>query len=128
MRLVRLDAFIAAQIAAREDPTEEVVQRAERANPTAKHAPEHERERQHHERPSQPAIDRVRAQQRHRAHERVGEQKALDRQRQAHRLTRGGRERAAERRGCQKIQEQTEEADLRHAPHPDQDLDHLACR
>ncbi len=49
VRLVGLDARAAFQVAARKDPTEEMVERTERANPAAEHAPEHQRQRHDHE-------------------------------------------------------------------------------
>jgi hypothetical protein len=128
MRLVRLHAGGAPTDTAGEEPGREVMERAEGADPAAEHATEDQRHREEAHRPEQAAVHRVRGEQRHRPHERIGEKERLHRQGQPDGLARLRRERAAERRLEEEEHEQGEEPCLRHAPHPDEDLDGLARR
>ena len=86
-RLVRLDATVPAAVARREDPSDEVMERAEGADPPAEHSSEDQREREQTERPEQAAIDGMRRQQRHDSDERVGEEESLDGQRETTRAS-----------------------------------------
>src|SRR5262249_36249776 len=49
--LVRLDALVALAVPRREEPRRQMMERAERADPAAEDAPEHERQREDAERP-----------------------------------------------------------------------------
>ncbi len=123
--LVGLDALRPFAVAGREDPTEEMVERPEGADPTAEDAAEDEREREHAHRPGEPAIDVVRREHRHRGDEGIGEQERLDRLREADARV-GAGEGASEGGLEEQPGEQEEEARLRRAPNPNEDADDRA--
>ena len=118
VRLVRLDARAPRPCLLGKSHAEEVVERAEGADPAAEDAPEDQREREQPDAPEQPAVDGVRRQQRHRRDERIGEQEPLDRQRQAHGRVGARREAPAERRLEEEVEEEGEEPDLRRRAAP----------
>ncbi len=105
----------------RQEPPEEVVERAERADPAAEDATEDHREGEEAHAPEQPPVHGVGREGRHRPDERIGEQERLDRERQPHRRVRPCSEAAAEPRLEEEVHEQAEEEDLRGAARPLED-------
>jgi hypothetical protein len=109
---VGFDARCATQQLARQDPTEDVVERPEGTDPAAEDPTEYESEADDDERQRQAAIDHMRAEERRHGDERIGQQEQLDGPRQPHRLIRGSGEGAAERGADQKPQEQEQKSSL----------------
>ena len=128
LRVIGFDPLLSANVAGRKDPREEVVQRPERADPAAEHAPEGEGEPDDGKRPREPAIDGVRREQRHGGHERIREQEPLDGPRQAHRSVGACREGAAEGRVEEQEEKEPDEKHLTSAPRPDELPDDRASR
>src|SRR5690606_8301372 len=104
-----------------------VMQSPERAYPTAKDAPEHQREGNDDQRPRKAAIHGVRAEQRHGGNERVSEQEGFHWQRQANGFVCSSRESAPECGLSQEVEEQEEEADLGYPPEPDEPANRTPC-
>ncbi len=103
-----------------------MMERSERADPSAEDATEDQREREEADAPEKAAVDGVRRERGHRRDERIGEQVRFDRKRESHRLIRARGERSAERRLKKKVHEEREEPDLRDAADPLQSADALA--